>query len=174
MNKYYIIILFFLYSMLSNYSSNGQTIFSRTVEEEDCTKTISIFTNIDTLGIKQFDCKIFGLIINKESAKYYAIAYILRAPRFLFINKSYRLKLFFESGEILEFENINDPDYFDAGTEIEFRTITEEAELKKMESSGLCFLRLERPGSYFDIKIEPNYQYKLSNLAKFMIVNTAF
>lgn len=166
--------MLFLFFVLSNYSSNGQAIFSRTVEEEDCTKTISIFTNIDTLGIKQFDCKIFGLIINKDSAKYYAIAYILRAPRFLYINKSYRLKLFFESGEILEFENINDPDYFDAGTEIEFRTITEEAELKKMESSGLCFLRLERPGSYFDITIEPNYQNKLCNLAKFMIENTSF
>jgi hypothetical protein len=64
---------------------------------------------------------------------------------------------------------LNDPDYYDAGTEFEFRTIVYKNQMKKIQSTKLSFLRLERPGSYFDIPIEANYQNKLCNLAKFML-----
>jgi hypothetical protein len=160
-------VFVFLFLILA--TGKAQSIRNRIEEDEDCSKIIFIYTNIDTLGIKQFDSKIYGMIINTDSINNYGLAFFLRAPRFLFINKSYRLKLFFEDGIYLEYGDINDPDYYDAGTEIEFRAIVYEDELKKMQSSKLCFLRLERPGSYFDITIEPNYQNKLCNLAKFML-----
>lgn len=164
----------FVFLFLIFATGKAQSIRNRIEEEEDCSKIIFIYTNIDTLGIKQFDSKLYGMIINADSINNYGLAFFLRAPRFLFINKAYRLKLFFEDGINLEYGNINDPDYYDAGTEIEFRAIVYEDELKKMQSSKLCFLRLERPGSYFDIPIEANYQNKLSNLAKFMLETDAF
>jgi hypothetical protein len=87
----------------------------------------------------------------------------------MYINKTYRLKLFFEDGIFFEYGDINAPNYYDAGTEFEFRTIVFKNQMKKIQSTKLSFLRLERPGSYFDIPIEANYKTKLCNLAKFML-----
>lgn len=150
-------------------TSKAQSIRDRVEVEEDCSKITYIYTNIDTLAYKQFVCETYGMIINKESRNDYGLDYILRVPKFMFINKTCRLKLFFEDGTFLEYGDINDPDYYDAGTEFEYRTIVYKNELKKMKSTKLSFLRLEKPGSHLDIPIEDKYKHRLCNLAKFML-----
>jgi len=109
------------------------------------------------------------MVINTDGKNDYGLDYFIRAPKFIYINKTYRLKLFFEDGIYLEYAGLNDPGYYDASTEFEFRTIVYKNEMEKIQSSKLSFIRLERPGFYFDIPIEANYQTKLFNLTKFML-----
>ena len=139
------------------------------MDDIDSSKVIYIYTNIDTLATKKYSCRIYGMVINAENKNDYSFDYFIRAPKFMYINKTYRLKLYFEDGMIFEYGDINTPNYYDPGTEFEFRTIVYYSQMKKIESTKLSFLRLERPGSYFDIPIEVNYQTKLCNLAKFML-----
>lgn len=167
----YFIKLIFVFLFFINTSSKSQSIRQQIEEEqEDCSKIIFTYTNIDTLGLKPFETKVYGMIISKDSNSHnYGFAYFLHLPKFIFIKKNCRLKLFFEDAKYLEYGDINEPDFYYAGSEIEFRTIVYENELKKMQSTKLSFLRLEKPGSHFDIPIEEKYQNKLSNLAKFML-----
>ena len=169
MSKKYIHKALFVILLFIINTSKAQSIRDRVEVEEDCSKTTFIYTNIDTLAYKQFVCEIYGMVINEENKNKYGLDYIMRVPKFMFINKTCRLKLFFEDNTFLEYGDINDPDYYDAGTEFEFRTIVYKNELKKMKTTKLSFLRLEKPGSHLDIPIEANYQSNLCNLAKFML-----
>ena len=172
MKNYNITIAVFFLLIFIGETSNGQSIYKREVDKED--SSISIFTTIDTMGIKENDCKIFGLIVNMDSINFYCIAYQLKAPQIMYLGKTYKMKLFFEEGNMLEYDNINDEVLFDKGAEIEFRTIVKDKELNKMKSSTLCMMRLERPGYYKDIAIEKDYKHTLSNLAQLMLATDAY
>jgi hypothetical protein len=167
--KIYFIRLVIVFLSFISITSNAQSIRNRIVDEVDSSKIIYIYTNIDTLAAKKIDCRTYGMVINAEGKNDYGLDYFIRAPKFMYINKTYRLKLFFEDGIFFEYGDINAPNYYDAGTEFEFRTIVFKNQMKKIQSTKLSFLRLERLGSYFDIPIEANYQNKLCNLAKFML-----
>ncbi len=80
------------------------------------------------------------MVINADGKNDYGLDYLIRAPKFLFINKTYRLKLFFEDGIYLEYAGLNDPGYYDAGTEFEFRTIVYKNEMEKIQSTKSCLL----------------------------------
>lgn len=66
-------VFVFLFLILA--TGKAQSIRNRIEEDEDCSKIIFIYTNIDTLGIKQFDSKIYGMIINTDSINNYGLAF---------------------------------------------------------------------------------------------------
>lgn len=88
--KHIVRLLIVLFSFIS-ITSNAQSIRDRIVDEIDSSKVVYIYTDIDTLANNQFNCRIFGMVINAEAKNDYGLDYLIRAPKFVHINKTYRL-----------------------------------------------------------------------------------
>ncbi len=157
----------FLLLLITTSLCKGQSVYKREVNMEDT--SITIFTNINTIGINNNQCKIFSMIFNKDSINYYTIAYLFKAPQIMYTGSAYKMKVYFEDGDMYEFPNINDAEIVYMGKEVEFRTLVEKTQLNKMQDYPIYLLRLERLGYFYDIHIEAEYSNNICKLANFVL-----
>ena len=162
MYKFLLIIIVFSSSI-----SNGQSIYKREVDDSTC--EVTVYTTIDTVGVGNTFCQSWGLIFSQEGTNYYALSYLFKAPKPIYVNSLCMMKIHFNDGELFSFSNINDADFFNTGEQIEFRTRVEEPFLKKMNNYRVTSLQFEKDSFKYTIPITQPYGETFLRLANLML-----
>ncbi len=162
MYKFILIIMVF-----NSAISNGQSIYKRDVDDSTC--EVTVYTTIDTVAVGNAACQSWGLIFNQESKNYYAISYLFKSPKPIYVNANFVMKIHFNDGELFSFLNINNADFFNTGEQIEFRTMVEESFLQKMNNFRVTSLHFEKDSFKYTIPITQPYCDTFLRLANLML-----
>jgi len=162
MYKFLLIIIVFSSSI-----SNGQSIYKREVDDSTC--EVTVYSTIDTVAVGNAACQSWGLIFSQRGTTYYALSYLFKAPKPVYLNSLCMMKIHFNDGELFSFSNINDADFFNTGEQIEFRIMVEEHFLQKMNNYRITSLQFEKDSFKYTIRISQPYGDTFLRLANLML-----
>lgn len=135
----------------------------------DSTGLIFIITTTDTLSSIKNKCAVKGIIMNKDSQNVFLLTYVFKTPVTINLNDTYKLKIKFKNGDVLDFPYAAREENYEQGDFIEFYTEVTKEILHKMKKKKVLTISLIKDECIRAIDVEKESKKTLGKLSQFML-----
>ena len=159
------LIFAFLFLINQSFAQSNHGYF----REVDSTGLIVILTTTDTLSSINNKCAVKGIILSKDSQNLFVLNYMFKTPVSVNLNDTYKLKIKFKNGDVLELPYMAREENYNEGDFIEFFVEVTREILQKMKKKKAVSISLFKDECIKTIDVEEESLKILGKLSEFML-----